>query len=82
MHVNSMEEEMCLMHNCTTNTILRETKYFKTLTKSTGDILTITGCDTCIVGSEKATIILPMGTQITIENIFFVSRFYSYPTKL
>jgi hypothetical protein len=29
----------------------------------------ITRCDTCIVGYEKAIIILLMGTQITIENI-------------
>jgi hypothetical protein len=33
-----------------------------------GNILTVTGHDTCIVGSRKATIILPMGTQVTIEN--------------
>jgi hypothetical protein len=63
-----MEEEMCLVDSCTTNTILRESKYFQTLTKRIGNILTITGCDTCIVGSRKATIICPMGTQITIEN--------------
>jgi hypothetical protein len=63
-----MEEEICLVDRCTTNTILRKTKYFQTLTKRTGNILTIAGCDTCIVGFEKATIILLMGTQITIEN--------------
>jgi hypothetical protein len=32
------------------------------------NILTIIGCNTCIVGSRKATIILPMGTQVIIEN--------------
>jgi hypothetical protein len=63
-----MEEEMCFVDSCTTNTILRETKYFQTLTKRTGNILTIAGRDTCIVGSAKATRILPMGTQVTIEN--------------
>jgi hypothetical protein len=68
MQVNPMEEEMCLVHSCTTNTILKETKYFQTLTKKTGNILTITGRDTCIVVSVKATIIIPMGTQVTIEN--------------
>jgi hypothetical protein len=68
MQVNPMEEEMCFVDSCTINTILREMKYFQTLTKRTGNILTIDGCDTCIVGSEKATIILPMGTQVTIEN--------------
>jgi hypothetical protein len=69
MHVNQMEEEMCLVDSCTTNTILRETKYFQTLTKRTGNILTIAGRDTCIVGSGKATIIFSMGTQVTIENV-------------
>jgi hypothetical protein len=64
-----MEEEMCLVDSCTTNTILRETKYFQTLTKRMGNILTITGRDTCIVGSGKATIIFSMGTQVTIENV-------------
>jgi hypothetical protein len=68
MQVNSMNEEMCLANSCTTNTILRETKYFQTPTKRTGNILTIVGRNACIVGSEKATIILPMGTQVTIEN--------------
>jgi hypothetical protein len=68
MQVNPMEEEMCLVDSCTTNTIPRETKYFQTLTKRTGNILIVVGCDACIVGSEKTTIILPMGTQVTIKN--------------
>jgi hypothetical protein len=63
-----MDEEMCLVDSCTTNTILREMKYFQTLTKRTGNIQTIAGCDACIVGSEKATIILLMGKQVTIKN--------------
>ena len=68
LEFNPMEEEMCLMDSCTTNSILRETKYFQTLTKRTGNILTIAGRDAMIVGSGKATITLFMGTQITIEN--------------
>jgi hypothetical protein len=68
MQVNPMEEEICLVDSYTTNTILRETKYFQTLTKTMENILTIAGCDACIVGSGKATIILPMGTQVIIEN--------------
>jgi hypothetical protein len=68
MQVNPMDEEICLVNSYTTNTILRETKYFQTLTKRTGNILTIIGRDACIVGSKKATIILFMGTQVTIEN--------------
>jgi hypothetical protein len=64
-----MEEEMCLMDSCTTNSILQEIKYFQTLTKRTGNILIIAGRDTNIVGSGQATIVLPMGTQVTIENV-------------
>jgi hypothetical protein len=63
-----MEEEICLVDSCTTNSILRETKYFQTLIRRTGNILTIAGRDTNIVGSGQATIVLPMGTQVTIEN--------------
>ena len=58
---------MCLVDSCSSNTVLREIKYFQTLTKREGNVLTITGRDAMIVGSGRATIILPMGTQITIE---------------
>jgi hypothetical protein len=68
MQVNPMEEEMCLVNSCTTNTILREIKYFQTVTKRMRNILTIIGRDACIVRSGKATIILSMGTQVTIKN--------------
>jgi hypothetical protein len=68
-----MDEEMCLVDNCTTNTILREMKYFQTLTKRMGNILTIAGQDPCIEGSRKATKILPMGTQVIIENALLYS---------
>jgi hypothetical protein len=67
MQVNPMVEEMCLVDSCTTNTILRETKYFQTLTKRIKNIWTIAGRDACIVGSRKTTIILSMGTQATIK---------------
>jgi hypothetical protein len=63
-----MEEEMCLVDSCTTNSILRETKYFQTLTMRTWNILTIVGHEASIVGFGKATITLFMGTQITIKN--------------
>jgi hypothetical protein len=63
-----MEEELCLVDSCTTNTILRELKYFQTLTKSKGNVRTIAGRDAIIVGSGRPTIVLPMGTQIVIED--------------
>jgi hypothetical protein len=41
--VNPIEEEMCLMDSCTTNSILRKIKYFQTLTLRMENILTIVG---------------------------------------
>jgi len=59
---------LCLVDSCTTNSILRETKYFLTLTKSNGNVLTIAGRDAMIVGTGRAAITLPMGTKIIIED--------------
>ena len=58
---------MRLVDSCSSNTVLREIKYFQTLTKREGNVLTMAGRDATIVGSGQATIVLPMGTQITIE---------------
>jgi hypothetical protein len=63
-----MEEEMCLVDSCTTKSILRETKYFQTLTRMSKNILTIAGRDAMIVGSGRATITFPNGTQVTIDD--------------
>jgi hypothetical protein len=63
-----MEEEMCLVDSCTTNSILRETKYFETLTQRSENVLAIVRCDAMIVGSGRATITFHNDTQATIEN--------------
>ena len=60
-------EDVCIIDSGMTNTILRETKYFHTITNNAGSITTIVGSDSCIIGSGKATIILSMGTQIEIK---------------
>ena len=49
-------------------TLLWEIKYFQTLTKNKGNVLTIAGRDAVIVGTGRATIMLPMGTSVTIED--------------
>ena len=77
-----MEKEICLVDSCITNTILREVRYFQTLTKREGIVLIIALRDAMLVGPKKSTITLPMGTQINIVEASFVSRFNSYPTKL
>jgi hypothetical protein len=63
-----MEEEMCLVHSCITNSILREIKYFQTLTRRSKNVLTIAGRDAMIVGSARATITFPNGTQVMIDD--------------
>ena len=73
---------MYLVDCCTTNTILREVRYFQTFTKREGIVLFIALRDAMLVGPEKTTITLQMGTQINIVEASFVSRFNLYPTKL
>ena len=51
-----------LVETGSTNMILREIKYFQTLEKSSGNIMTIVGRDGVIVGSGQAIIALPRGT--------------------
>jgi hypothetical protein len=62
------EAEICLVDSGTTNTILRETRYFQTLIKKIGNIMTIAGSNAHIVGTESATLVLPMGTQIFVKD--------------
>jgi hypothetical protein len=46
------EAEICLVDSGTTNTILRETRYFQTLTNKSGNIMTIARSNAHIVGSK------------------------------
>jgi hypothetical protein len=62
-----MEEELCLVDSCTTNSILRETKYFQTRTRRSENVLTIIGCNATLVCSRRASITFPNGTQVAID---------------
>jgi hypothetical protein len=66
--LNPKEEELFLVDSYTTNSILREMKYFQTLNKREENIMTIAGHDALIVDSGRAIITLPMGTQITMKD--------------
>jgi hypothetical protein len=68
-----MEEEMCLVDSYTTNSILREEKYFLTLTRRSGNILIIAGRDAMIIVSGRATITFSNGTQVTTEDALLYS---------
>jgi hypothetical protein len=63
-----MEEEIYLVDSCTTNAILRDTKYFQTIARRSENILIIAGRDAMIVGSGRAIITFPNGTQIIIDD--------------
>jgi hypothetical protein len=62
------EAEICPVDSGTTITILRETRYFQTLTQKSGNIMTIAGSKAHIVGTGSATLVLPMGTQIFVKD--------------
>jgi hypothetical protein len=76
-----MEEELCLVNSYTRNSILRETKYFYTLTRRFGNVLTIaTRCDNSWLQESY----YQFSQWYTSNNRgdFTVSRFYSsYPHK-
>ena len=55
------EAEICLVDRGTTNTILREIRYFQTLTKKNKNIMTI-------VESNAHIVVLPMGTHIFVKD--------------
>jgi hypothetical protein len=56
-----MEEEIWLVYSFTTNTILREVKFFQTLTKREGEVLSFDHRGTRCYDSG-AVIVLSMGT--------------------
>ncbi|XP_019159318.1 PREDICTED: uncharacterized protein LOC109156009 [Ipomoea nil] len=65
-----MEHELtlCLVDSATTHTILTDMGFFRTLNKSSSNITTISNDQVQIVGSGRASIILPKGTKLLIEN--------------
>jgi hypothetical protein len=58
MGAQMAEAEICLVNSGTTNTISRETRYFQTLNKKNGNIMTIARSNAHIVGIGSATLVL------------------------
>jgi hypothetical protein len=54
---SSLEEKLCIVDSCSTNSILIEIKYLQTLKKREGNVSTIEGRDALIVGSGRAIIL-------------------------
>ena len=66
--------DACLANCATTHTILRDKKYFSNFTLAQSNVHTISGHVNLIKGSGKATIILPKGTKLKIEDAFYSNK--------
>ena len=66
--------DACLADCATTHTILRDKKYFSNFTLAQSNVHTISGPINLIKGSDKATIILPKGTKLQIEDALYSNK--------
>ena len=68
------EESFCLADSATTHTILKNKAYFSHLTLAKANVNTISGASDIIEGSGRASIMLPNGACLLIENAMFSPR--------
>ena len=66
--------DACLADCATTHTILRDKKYFSNFTLAQSNVHTISGPVNLIKGSSKATILLPEGTKLQIEDALYSNK--------
>ena len=66
--------DACLADCAITHTILRDKKYFSNFTLAQSNIHPISGPVNLIKGSGKATIILPKGTKLQIEDALYSNK--------
>ena len=66
--------DACLADCATTHTILRDIKYFSNFTLAQSNVHTISGPVNLIKGSDKATIILPKGTKLQIDDALYSNK--------
>ena len=66
--------DACLADCATTHTILCDKKYFSNFTSDQSNIHTISAAVNLIKGSGKATIILPKGTKLQIEDALYYNK--------
>ena len=68
------EESLCLADSATTHTILKNKEYFSHHILAKTNVNTISGVSDLIEGSGRASMALPNGTRLHIENAIFSSR--------
>nr|XP_025883441.1 uncharacterized protein LOC112940076 [Solanum lycopersicum] len=66
--------DVCLLDSATTHTILKEKKYFSNLVMKMAYVNTISGSTKLIEGSGRATLLLPGGTILSIDNALYCSK--------
>ena len=68
IHHTTSNVDTCLANCATTHIILRDKKYFSNVSLVKSNVNTISGHVDLIQGSGRATIILPSGTKIHIND--------------
>ena len=66
--------DVCLLDSATTHTILKEKKCFSNLVMKIAYVNTISGSTKLIEGSGRATLLLPRGTILRIDNALYRSK--------
>ena len=75
IHHMTSNVDACLADCATTHTIFRDKKYFSNLSLVKSNVNTISCLINLIQGSRRATIILPSGTKIHINDAFYFAKF-------
>ena len=71
IHHTTSNVDACLVDCATTHTILCDKKYFSNLSLVKSNVNTISSPIDLIQGFERATIILPSGTKIHINDVLY-----------
>ena len=66
--------DVCLADCATMHIILRDKRYFLSLTLTSGNVSTISGTRNLIQGSGRANIMLPKGTRFHINDALYSSK--------
>ena len=74
MENTEKKEDVCLLDSASTHTIFRSRHFFSSMTLRKTHVHTISGPIPIIDGFGNATIVLPKGTILHIENAFLSSR--------
>jgi len=68
---NTNDEDICLIDNATTHSILKSNKFFSCLVMREVNVSTISGTTNIIEGSGRAIVLLQRGTRLHIKNAFY-----------